>query len=407
MSILANPVSFSRSDTEHSIGARPLSLADHKARWGQRSVATAALVDVVSAANLRGRGGAHFPAAIKWRSAIAANVDTVVANAAESEPASVKDAALWQSQPHLVIDGIQSTVEAVGARRAVVWLHAGAHATAAAIATARAERIADGEYGLDLEVVMAPARYLSGESSSIIRALRGQSAIPGFSHRGERAWGSGPAVLVHNTETLARVGALTRDNADTNSSTMVSVTFAGQRTAHDVSATTTFRELLTPIGEPAAVLIGGYGGQWVDWARIADLPIDDTILATHGLLLGAGVIAPLPTDVCGLLETSRIVNWMAGESARQCGPCLYGLAAIASDLRGIAGLRTNRKAVRQLREHLELVAGRGACSHPDGVVGLVLSALETFESEVESHTKGKCTAGYHRGVLPLPGEAIA
>jgi NADH:ubiquinone oxidoreductase subunit F (NADH-binding) len=119
------------------------------------------------------------------------------------------------------------------------------------------------------------------------------------------------------------------------------------------------------------------------------------------------VIAPLPHDVCGILETSRIVNWMAGESARQCGPCLYGLAAIAGDLRALAGLRSSRRAVRQLRDHLDLVAGRGACSHPDGVVGLVLSGLETFESEVDSHAKGKCTAGYHRGVLPLPGEAIA
>jgi NADH:ubiquinone oxidoreductase subunit F (NADH-binding) len=407
MTLLASPVSFSRSDTEHSIGARPLSLTEHRAQWGHRSVAPSSLIDLVSAANLRGRGGAYFPAAIKWRSAIAGRVDTVVANAAESEPASVKDAALWQSQPHLVIDGIQSTVEAVGARRAVVWLHADAHATAATIATARAERIADGEYGLDLEVVMAPARYLSGESSSIIRALRGQSAIPGFSHRGERAWGTGPAVLVHNTETLARVGLLARESADTEASTMVTVTFAGQRTAHDVQSTTTFRELLAYIGEPAAVLIGGYGGQWVDWARIADLPIDDTVLSSHGLHLGAGVIAPLPHDVCGILETSRIVNWMAGESARQCGPCLYGLAAIAGDLRALAGLRSSRRAVRQLRDHLDLVAGRGACSHPDGVVGLVLSGLETFESEVDSHAKGKCTAGYHRGVLPLPGEAIA
>jgi NADH:ubiquinone oxidoreductase subunit F (NADH-binding) len=404
MSILSGPVSFSRSDTEHSIGVRPLSLGEHRARWGQRAIATSALVDVVSAANLRGRGGAHFPAAIKWRSAMAANVNTVVANAAESEPASVKDAALWQSQPHLVIDGIQSTAEAVGARRAVVWLHAGAHATAAAIATARAERIADGEYGLDLEVVMAPARYLSGESSSIIRGLRGQQAIPGFSQRGQRAWGDGPAVLVHNTETLARVGALVRGVTDTNASTLVTVTFAGQRTAHDVSARTTFRELLAPIGEPAAVLIGGYGGQWVAWPRIANLPIDDTVLKDQGIQLGAGVIAPLPLDVCGLLETSRIVNWMAGQSARQCGPCLYGLAAIAGDLRAIAGLRSSRKAVRALRDHLELVAGRGACAHPDGVVGLVLSAMETFESELESHMKGRCTAGYHRGVLPLPDE---
>jgi NADH:ubiquinone oxidoreductase subunit F (NADH-binding) len=403
-SLMRGSVSFASSDTEHAVGLATQSLAEHRAQWGARLTSSAGLLDAVDAAHVRGRGGSYFPAAIKWRSAIAGQVDTVVANAAESEPASVKDAALWQSSPHLVIDGLQSTAEAVGARRAVVWLHSGAHATAAAIARARAERVAEGETGVEIEVVTAPDRYLSGESSAIIRALRGGPAVPGFSPRGQRSWGTGPAVLVHNTETLARVATLERAGDAAVDSTLVTVSYAANRTVSEVRTDVTFREHLDSIDEPSALLLGGYGGQWVDWNTIADLPIDEHELALRGIRLGAGVVVPLPRDVCGIAETSRIVNWMAGQSARQCGPCLYGLAAIDSDLRAIVGLRGARKAARELRTHLGLVAGRGACSHPDGVVGLVISALETFHDEVESHVHGKCSAGYHRGVVPLPEE---
>ncbi len=404
--ILSGHITYPQADTDHAMGLVPTSLADHRARWGQRPTVDGRLLDLVDQANLRGRGGGYFPAATKWRSAMAGQVDTVVANAAESEPASVKDAALWQSSPHLILDGLQSTAEAVGARRAVVWLHAGSRATSAAIARARAERVASGEYGVEVEVVTAPARYLSGESSAIIRSLRGGPAIPGFSPRGVRAWGKGPAILVHNTETLARVGTLDRVVPASLGTTLITVAYASQRTAFEIPTGVTFNDVLTSIERPQAVLLGGYGGQWVNWESIANLPIEYDALAQRGLRLGAGVIAPLPHDVCGLRETSRIVSWMAGQSARQCGPCLYGLAQIDEDLRLIVGLRGARKAAKALREHLDLVIGRGACSHPDGVVGLVHSALTTFAGEVESHIHGRCTAGYQRPVLPLPEDHL-
>ncbi len=96
----------------------------------------------------------------------------------------------------------------------------------------------------------------------------------------------------------------------------------------------------------------------------------------------AGRRHTLGSHSCGLVETASIADWRANQSAGQCRPCVHGLPAIAhavDDL--VAGDRQGR-AQRHLRRWLAMVAGRGACRHPDGVVKLVESALVVFEGSV-------------------------
>jgi NADH:ubiquinone oxidoreductase subunit F (NADH-binding) len=117
-----------------------------------------------------------------------------------------------------------------------------------------------------------------------------------------------------------------------------------------------------------------------------------------GAGLGAGLIAALPKDACGLAETARVVRYLADESAGQCGPCLFGLDAIAGQVQRLADGRTSDLGI--LRRWLGQAGGRGACSHPDGAVRLVRSALDLFGPELEQHARGWCR-GTGR-VLPVP-----
>jgi NADH:ubiquinone oxidoreductase subunit F (NADH-binding) len=92
---------------------------------------------------------------------------------------------------------------------------------------------------------------------------------------------------------------------------------------------------------------------------------------------------------------------MAGESAGQCGPCVFGLAALADAFESIAECGDSvDDALDRVPRLQAQIARRGACAHPDGTLGLVMSALDVFSSEVEAHRSGRCTATTHTSVLP-------
>jgi NADH:ubiquinone oxidoreductase subunit F (NADH-binding) len=136
---------------------------------------------------------------------------------------------------------------------------------------------------------------------------------------------------------------------------------------------------------PLAVIIGGYHGTWQ--------PPSAHIPLTRQAGLGAGVIAVLDASTCALGELVRVTAWLAAQSAGQCGPCRFGLPALADDVaRGdLAG------ALR----HAAAADGRGACHHPDGAARFVTSALHLLRDEIERHRMGGCGRPV-RGQLAVP-----
>jgi NADH:ubiquinone oxidoreductase subunit F (NADH-binding) len=149
---------------------------------------------------------------------------------------------------------------------------------------------------------------------------------------------------------------------------------------------------------PGALLIGGYFGTWAAAADTLPLPFSAAGLSPVGAVPGAGVVAVLPARACGLAETVRLTRYLANSSAGQCGPCVFGLAAIARELeQAAAGGGCDLPAVRRwLRD----VTGRGACHHPDGTALMVASALRVFRAEIASHERGWCSAVSDAVVLP-------
>jgi NADH:ubiquinone oxidoreductase subunit F (NADH-binding) len=403
--------------TESLTGVERHDLAAHRAAYGPRLSHLGhrgeELLAAMETVHLTGRGGGHFPAAAKWRSVLAHGPGgTVVANGAEGEPGCAKDAVLLQVRPHLVLDGLVAAVEVLGAAEAVVWIHDGAWQTARSITRALAERVAAGEADPPIRVIAAPDRYLSGEATGIIRTLEGGPTLPRWVADPARPWSAGErSVLVNNAETMARAGLLSHVGVDgyapTSLLTVINDTY---RAVVEVGPEETFGDVVantwrSPDGHPPqAVLLGGYGGSWVPWGRIAHLPVDNAALREHGLSTGAGLVGPLPADACGIEESARLLRYLAGQSARQCGPCLFGLAATSTLVDDLTAGKLSRSGRATLDKYVGEISGRGACRHPDGALRMLVSGLHVFSEDVHLHRKGRTCDAPNHSIMPLPEE---
>ena len=391
----------------------PEDLQAHLSRYGTVPYRHQAglLIQDVEASGLTGRGGAAFPVHRKLTAVAQAKAarKVVVANGSESEPASRKDELLLRIAPHLVLDGLQLAAEAVGATEAHLYLHA---APGPQILRALAERTSRRLDPLPVSITQAPPRFLAGQETALVNRLGGGPALPTFQppRVSERGLGGAP-TLVQNVETLAHLAQVARYGprwfravgTDAEPGSMLTTVYRADRKTeiHEVPTGVPLRALL-PAEGAAAWLVGGYHGAWLALPDAAGLTLDRASLRRHGASPGAGVLAALPADRCGLTETARIVGYLAAESAGQCGPCLNGLPRIAAALSELAGAGHRRQVRADLERWAGLVIGRGACNHPDGTVRFVRSALRVFAPEIDRHARGQCSARSKKHFLPLP-----
>src|SRR5438874_216176 len=133
-----------------------------------------------------------------------------------------------------------------------------------------------------------------------------------------------------------------------------------------------------PTAPPRAVLLGGYFGAWEE---DPSTELAHEGLRSRGAALGCGVLVVLPQGACGVCETAVALDYLARESAGQCGPCTFGLRAIADASTALAGGAAPPGTLDRLRRWAGGVEGRGACHHPDGAVRLLRSTLDVFAGE--------------------------
>lgn len=339
------------------------------------------LIGLVDAIALAGRGGAGFPFAAKLR-ALAGPPREVIVNGSESEPASRKDRTLLRHTPHLALDGAVAVATAMGGRHVTIAVHD----PAAALALRRA--IAERRDPVRIRVERVAGGFVGGEARAVRRAVRGGPAIP----PGRRVHLTDQATLLANAETFAQVAVALRLGPhrfrDTGSSAepgTTLLTVGGAVTRPGVVEA----PLGTPLGivlsaagsapQPRAVIIGGYHGSW-------HAPLPHLRLSHADGRLGAGVVLVLDGSTCALGELARVTAWLAAQSAGQCGPCRFGLPALADD---VAALLVGLPAPGAVR-HAHAVTGRGACRHPDGAARFVTSALAVLGDEIERHRFGGC-----------------
>ena len=373
----------------------------------------------MDASGLTGRGGAGFPTGRKMRSVAAARGrKVVVANGSEGEPASSKDRLLLTRLPHLVLDGI-----VLAARRS-----ARTRRTCACTSTRRTcspawtAAVAERHDPVPVQVTGIPGRYVASEQSAIVQYLNGGPAKPTYSpprphERGVR----GLPTLVNNVETFAHLALIARHGdrwfrsaglPAAPGTMLATVSGAVCRPGvYEIELGTPLGEVLSWAGGPAepisALLVGGYFGAWLPVQVAWPLPMTHAALKSVGGALGAGIIVALPESSCLIAETARVVRYLAGEGAGQCGPCVFGLPALADALSDLAFHGGRGRVLGQLDALLPLVERRGACRHPDGVTQLIRSALRTGAADARRHDAAGACHGVRRApLLPVPDDEV-
>jgi NADH:ubiquinone oxidoreductase subunit F (NADH-binding) len=380
---------------------RPLTLREHEMTFGT-PIASVALLGKLDASGLMGRGGASFATSKKvdLLRTQRGHHKVVVVNAMEGEPVGHKDRTLLSSNPHLVLDGAQNLATLIGARGVAVCV-ARKDATVVHHVQRAVHERGRRASGPEFIVHTPPWRYVAGEESALVHWLNDNETMPQYRPQRPHVLhvGRSPALVV-NAETCAHVALINRFGADwfrelgtdaSPGSTLVSISGAVPRpTVLEVALGTPLRSILREVGadpDPLAVLTGGYGGAWLAGEHL-DVGYCNESLRPLGAVVGAGILVVVPKGACGLAETHRIVKWMANESSRQCGPCAFGLPALAEDLRSLLhGTRDPQAVLVRIKERCAVIDGRGACRHPDGVVRLVDSALHVFASHLDDHVR--------------------
>jgi NADH:ubiquinone oxidoreductase subunit F (NADH-binding) len=386
-------------------GERRESLAEYREAGGYRDLPDgAALLDLVEACGLRGRGGASFPTGRKIRAVReGAGRAVVLANGEEGEPSSVKDRWLLRTRPHLVLDGVLHAAAAVDADVAHVY-----------VSDPEAERsvldaLAElGEQPVDLRVTRVEPSYVAGEETAAVNALNGRPALP--SDKPPRPFESGVdgrPTLVSNVETLANLPVLARLGAD------------GYRSVGTDRAPGTFLMTLggrvntpglyeLPLGVPlgvaidglggvpesaSAFLLGGYFGGLLG-ERGLSVPLDYDAMLAEGVGLGCGGVTVLGPQDCPVRVAAEVMAYFARENAAQCGSCFNGTAAMSGVLTGLVEGpeygSVGDDDLANLRRWSVFLKGRGACGTLDGAAQLAASLLREFPELVGTHLDGSC-----------------
>ncbi len=363
---------------------------------------------------LRGRGGAGFSTATKWRSiragGPAAGERFVVANGAEGEPGTFKDRALLRHNPYLLLEGLLIAARTVGARRVFVALKASFAGEADVVAVAAAEIAAAG-WADDIEVnlVRGPDEYLFGEEKALLEVIEGEEPLPRlfppyvyglFTTTPQVGWsagrtlGDGPTdasnpTLVNNVETLstvpaivARGGASYRSFGTAESPGTMICTVSGDTVRHGVGE----YELGTPLSTVIAELGGGMPeGRAVKYVlsgvsnpvlpgSLIETPLTYEHMEAVGAGLGTGgfIVYDDRTDPAELAYA--VSRFLGVESCGQCSACKLGCLAVTDMLAGLDGV-TDGAVYGDLRARLASVTDASRCFLPSQEQRVVTSLL--------------------------------
>jgi NADH:ubiquinone oxidoreductase subunit F (NADH-binding)/NADH:ubiquinone oxidoreductase subunit E len=353
----------------------------------------------VKAANLRGRGGAGFPAGAKWEFArrAAGPPKVVVVNGDEGDPGSYIDKVLLEQNPALVLEGAALAGYAAGAERGFVYVRSEYPRAKRAVEDAIAVAVETGALGDDIRgrgfsfhvsVVEGAGSYVVGEETALLASLEGfrgtVSARPPFP--AERGWRGLPTV-VNNVETLACAPAIALHGAEAFAALGPKLVCLNERFAqpglYEVRLGTPLREICEGLGGGMrdgralkAVQIGGPLGGILPASRL-DTPFDFEPLAAEGCMLGHGSIVGFDdrTDMRALAR--HLLAFGAHESCGKCFPCRVGLRR-GLELVG-ADAPVDRALLEELLETLEVAS---LCAHGSGMPAPIRSILAHWPEEL-------------------------
>ena len=306
-----------------------------------------ALFAELRASGLRGQGGAGFPAARKW--AALGPEATLVANGAEREPGTVKDAFLLGPRRFVVLDGALAAASDLGIAKVIVAIPEGERELLDGLRGAFADIVAGGAAsGVDVDVVEVSRAYVAGEETALLAGLEGKPPKPRMRPPFPATQGlSGRPTLVQNVETLANIALLNAYGADwfrtagTDEAPGTGLFSVGRFdegfALFERPFGTSLRGLLADAGladDVGAVLAGGYSGGLLRPDQL-DVGLSLGALNSAGARLGTKSIQVLREGTCPLRTAIAVLRFFAAETAEQCPPCYRGLPEMADLLQQV------------------------------------------------------------------------
>ena len=407
----------------------PLDIYQYIATGGYRALNRALLemtpedaLQQVNESGLRGRGGAAFPTATKWRF-LAGNPSRdkyVLCNCEEGDPGAFNDKAILESDPHTLVEGVIIAGYATGASRGYIFIRHGHDGPIdrcrAAVQQAQelgllGENILGSEFSFDIEVALTGDSYVAGEESALMEAIEGKRAMPRFRPPFPAQYGLfGKPTNINNVKTLAYVPEIVSRGGEW---------FAG--IGHERSTGTAILCLSgalnytgmmeVPLGiNLKDVLYDAAGGirdgkqlkflqtggplGGVLGADNVDILLDFEVLRNAGAILGSGGIIAADEDTCVVDLTRALVAFCQYESCGKCFPCRMGMSHLLEVLERICSLEGEPEDLELMRRTGENMQAGSLCGHGQLGFNPVSSALRYFPGEFEAHIlERRCPTG--------------
>jgi NADH:ubiquinone oxidoreductase subunit F (NADH-binding) len=397
-----------------------------------RDLGATATIATIASANLRGRGGAGYPAGEKWRacSAQLSPVRYVVANGYEADPAAGVDRALMELDPYGVVEGLAIAAYAVGATEAYIAVRAEYAEAVRRLESAVGQAEDAGFLGIDMlgtghdltiHVTTVQGAYMLGEETVLLKALEGRRGQPEQRppYPTERGLFGKPTV-VHNVQTLATVPWVlvngTERFAAVGSSASPGTILLQVRGPQgegiaEVPFGTPLREVVGLVGEfPAghalkALLVGGPSGGVLP-PDLLDLPYDFEALRAAGAHVGSGTILALDERACVVDLGRMLTRFCADEACGKTIPCRIGTRRLYEIAERAAGGRPKPADLQLLADLSHDVAESALCDHERLATLPLLSGMRYFRSELDDHIlRSTCPAGVCHPIAVAAGRA--
>lgn len=423
-----------RIATEHYGRLNPVDLDEYLAHEGFKALRTCLtglspqeVIARVTAAGLRGRGGAGFPTGIKWQRVRENGGEQVyiICNGDEGDPGAFMDRMLLESFPYRVIEGMLIAAFAVGATEGFFYIRAEYPLALVRIREALARCRAKGFLGsnilgtafsMSLAIKEGAGAFVCGEETALIRSLEGARGMPRLRPpypAQQGLWGK--PTLINNCETYASVPWILRNGAErfhavgTARSAGTKVFSLTGKICHggliEVPMGTTLREIVEQIGGGIAngrafkaVQIGGPSGGCIPAER-ADLPVDYDALTGAGAMMGSGGLVVLDERDCMVDIARYFLTFTQSQSCGRCTFCRVGTRRMLDILDRLCEGKGRAGDIGRLEELARAVAAASLCGLGRTAPNPVLSTIRYFRSEYEAHLQGKCPAGKCRELI--------
>ena len=415
----------------------PTRVEEYVARGGYRALAHTlldlspqAVIDEVTRAGLRGRGGGGFPTGCKWQVCRDAPGEPryVICNGDEGDPGAYMDRTVLESDPHSVVEGMIIGAYAVGAHEGVIYVRDEYPLAVERVSQAVAQAQELGLLGQDIlgsgfdftvDVVRGAGAFVCGEETALIASIEGglgepRPKPPYPAVRG--LWGQ--PTVINNVKTWSSVSAILARGADwyagigveRNRGTVVFslVGKIANTGLVEVPLGLTLREMIEGIGGGGldgkavkAVQTGGPSGGCLP-ARLFHLPIDYETLTEAGSIMGSGGMVVMDEDTCMVDVARYFIRFTMDESCGKCTPCREGTRYMYDILTRIVEGQGTPEDLENLEQVAAWVKAASLCGLGQTAPNPVLSTLRYFRDEYEAHvTEKRCPAGVCRALIRL------